>query len=93
MICITSITTNYMSSHIQEWPDLCFKVVFLGFKRFFLPLPGGSLSGDMVTDEELFIRWLEVAAFLPVLSFHTPPWVYGEEQVGSCLGGCQLDPG
>lgn len=50
-----------------------------------MPRPGGSLSGDLVTDEELFIRWLEVAAFLPVLSFHTPPWVYGEEQVGSVL--------
>ncbi|CAL8372827.1 unnamed protein product [Arctogadus glacialis] len=53
----------------------------LGY-NFLLPdAVGGSLSGDMVTDEELFIRWLEVAAFLPVLSFHTPPWVYGEEQV------------
>ena len=46
----------------------------------------------MVTDEELFIRWLEVAAFLPVLSFHTPPWVYGEEQVGSCLGTAGWTP-
>uniref|UniRef100_A0A3B5N1M9 Si:ch211-236l14.4 n=1 Tax=Xiphophorus couchianus TaxID=32473 RepID=A0A3B5N1M9_9TELE len=42
---------------------------------------GGSLSGDLVTDKELFIRWLEIAAFLPVLSFHTPPWVFGEDQV------------
>ena len=53
---------------------------------FFLLLPfslltGGSLSGDLVTDEELFIRWLEIAAFLPVISFHTPPWVYGEDRV------------
>lgn len=44
---------------------------------------GGSLSGDLVTDEELFIRWLEIAAFLPVISFHTPPWVCGEDQVSS----------
>lgn len=42
---------------------------------------GGSLSGDLVTDEELFIRWLEIAAFLPVISFHTPPWVCGEDRV------------
>ncbi|KAJ3596091.1 hypothetical protein NHX12_002500 [Muraenolepis orangiensis] len=53
----------------------------LGY-NFLLPdAVGGSLSGDMVTDKELFIRWLEVAAFLPVISFHTPPWLYGEEQV------------
>lgn len=42
---------------------------------------GGSLSGDLVTDEELFIRWLEIVAFLPVISFHTPPWVCGEDRV------------
>lgn len=48
----------------------------------FLSLPsGGSLSGDLVTDEELFIRWLEITAFLPVISFHTPPWVCGEDRV------------
>lgn len=42
---------------------------------------GGSLSGDIVTDEELFIRWLQIVAFLPVISFHTPPWVSGDERV------------
>lgn len=47
---------------------------------FSLPT-GGSLSGDLVTDEELFIRWLEITAFLPVISFHTPPWVCGEDRV------------
>lgn len=35
---------------------------------------GGSLSIELVTDDELFIRWLEIIAFLPVLSFQTPPW-------------------
>ncbi|MEQ2210450.1 hypothetical protein XENOCAPTIV_013616, partial [Xenoophorus captivus] len=41
---------------------------------------GGSMSGDLVTDKELFIRWLEIAAFLPVISFHTPPWVFSQDQ-------------
>lgn len=49
---------------------------------FCLAIPtGGSLSGELVTDEELFIRWLEIAAFLPVITFHTPPWVCGEDRV------------
>lgn len=40
----------------------------------FLWVTGGSLSIELVTDNELFIRWLEIVAFLPVLSFQTPPW-------------------
>uniref|UniRef100_A0A3B3ZSP6 Glycosyl hydrolase family 31 C-terminal domain-containing protein n=1 Tax=Periophthalmus magnuspinnatus TaxID=409849 RepID=A0A3B3ZSP6_9GOBI len=43
--------------------------------NFLIPDAVGSLSEDPVTDEELFIRWLEIVAFLPVISFHTPPWV------------------
>lgn len=58
------------------------KVIFSFFPLVSPSFPtGGSLSGDLVTDEELFIRWLEIAAFLPVISFHTPPWVCGEDQV------------
>ncbi|XP_029698069.1 SITS-binding protein isoform X1 [Takifugu rubripes] len=53
----------------------------LGYNFLIPDAVGGSLSGDLVTDEELFIRWLEIAAFLPVISFHTPPWVCGEDQV------------
>lgn len=44
-------------------------------------LTGGSLTGELVTDEELFIRWLQIATFLPVISFHTPPWACGEDRV------------
>ncbi|XP_070687475.1 SITS-binding protein [Pempheris klunzingeri] len=53
----------------------------LGYNFLIPDAVGGSLSGDPVTDEELFIRWLEIAAFLPVISFHTPPWVCGEDRV------------
>ncbi|XP_057691811.1 SITS-binding protein isoform X2 [Corythoichthys intestinalis] len=53
----------------------------LGYNFLIPDAVGGSLSGDMVTDEELYIRWLEIVSFLPVLSFHTPPWVCGEDRV------------
>ncbi|KAM4618523.1 SITS-binding protein [Polymixia lowei] len=53
----------------------------LGYNFLIPDAVGGSLSGDLVTDEELFIRWLEIAAFLPVISFHTPPWVCGEDRL------------
>ncbi|XP_026168069.1 SITS-binding protein isoform X2 [Mastacembelus armatus] len=53
----------------------------LGYNFLIPDAVGGSLSGELVTDEELFIRWLEIAAFLPVISFYTAPWLCGEERV------------
>ncbi|XP_016888435.1 SITS-binding protein isoform X2 [Cynoglossus semilaevis] len=53
----------------------------LGYNFLIPDAVGGSLSVDLVTDEELFIRWLEIAAFLPVISFHTAPWAFGEDQI------------
>ncbi|CAG5958263.1 unnamed protein product [Menidia menidia] len=53
----------------------------LGYNFLIPDAVGGSLSGNLVTDEELFIRWLEIVAFLPVMSFHTPPWACGEDEV------------
>nr|XP_060625901.1 SITS-binding protein-like isoform X1 [Anolis sagrei ordinatus] len=47
----------------------------LGY-NFFIPDPiGGTLASEIQTDEELYIRWLQIVTFLPVMSFSTPPWV------------------
>ncbi|XP_053339020.1 SITS-binding protein [Clarias gariepinus] len=53
----------------------------LGYNFFIPDAVGGSLSSELVTDDELFIRWLEIVAFLPVLSFQTPPWSFGVDKV------------
>ncbi|KAJ8390904.1 hypothetical protein AAFF_G00098240 [Aldrovandia affinis] len=53
----------------------------LGYSFFIPDAAGGSLSSEFVTDEELFIRWLEIISFLPVITFQTPPWVCGEDRV------------
>ncbi|XP_062857487.1 SITS-binding protein [Trichomycterus rosablanca] len=53
----------------------------LGYNFFIPDAVGGSLSTEMVMDNELFIRWLGIVAFLPVLSFQTPPWASGEDHV------------
>ncbi|KAL2094137.1 hypothetical protein ACEWY4_011449 [Coilia grayii] len=42
---------------------------------------GGSLGEGLVADVELYARWLEIVAFLPVMAFHTPPWDFGEDWV------------
>ncbi|XP_068117321.1 SITS-binding protein-like [Hyperolius riggenbachi] len=47
----------------------------LGYNFFIPDAIGGTLGGEFVTEEELFIRWLQIATFLPVMAFHTPPWV------------------
>lgn len=42
-----------------------------------------TLEGkDALPDKELYIRWLELSAFLPVMQFSIPPWAYDKE-VGS----------
>ncbi|XP_021329551.2 SITS-binding protein isoform X1 [Danio rerio] len=53
----------------------------LGYNFFIPDAVGGSLSPELVGDDELFIRWLGIAAFLPVISFQTPPWVFEKEWV------------
>ncbi|MCI4381677.1 hypothetical protein PGIGA_G00254830 [Pangasianodon gigas] len=53
----------------------------LGYNFFIPDAVGGSLSTEPFTDDELFIRWLEIVAFLPVLSFQTPPWASGVDKV------------
>uniref|UniRef100_A0A4W4FS36 Glycosyl hydrolase family 31 C-terminal domain-containing protein n=1 Tax=Electrophorus electricus TaxID=8005 RepID=A0A4W4FS36_ELEEL len=53
----------------------------LGYNFFIPDAVGGSLSTDLIRDKELFIRWLQIVAFLPVLNFQTPPWASGEDEV------------
>ncbi|XP_032894323.1 SITS-binding protein-like isoform X1 [Amblyraja radiata] len=50
----------------------------LGYSFFIPDAIGGSLTNGFLADEELFIRWLQVVTFLPVMPFSTPPWVFGE---------------
>ncbi|XP_063293792.1 SITS-binding protein-like [Pelobates fuscus] len=53
----------------------------LGYNYFIPDAVGGTLSGEFLTDEELFIRWLQIMTFLPVMSFNTPPWVCCDDWV------------
>ncbi|XP_028314425.1 myogenesis-regulating glycosidase-like [Gouania willdenowi] len=36
---------------------------------------------DGLPDRELYIRWLELSAFMPVMKFSIPPWAYDDEVV------------
>ncbi|XP_063145321.1 SITS-binding protein-like [Candoia aspera] len=53
----------------------------LGYNFFIPDAIGGTLSGEFLTDEELYIRWLQIVTFLPVMSFRTPPWVCCDDWV------------
>lgn len=51
---------------------------------------GGSLAGDTPGDPELYVRWLQIVTFLPVMAFGTPPWLCCDAWVRTprpCGGG------
>ncbi|NXG18622.1 SP15 protein, partial [Grallaria varia] len=47
----------------------------LGYNFFIPDAVGGSLAGDSTGDPELFVRWLQIVTFLPVMAFGSPPWL------------------
>lgn len=49
---------------------------------FFQHISFTSEGKDALPDRELYIRWLELSAFMPVMQFSIPPWAYDKE-VGS----------
>lgn len=40
---------------------------------------GDLYSNHGLPDRELYIRWLELSAFMPAMQFSIPPWAYDEE--------------
>ncbi|NXP90112.1 SP15 protein, partial [Passerina amoena] len=47
----------------------------LGYNFFIPDVVGGSEAGATPGDPELFVRWLQIVTFLPVMAFGTPPWL------------------
>ncbi|KAM3670244.1 SITS-binding protein-like [Ammospiza maritima maritima] len=47
----------------------------LGYNFFIPDAVGGSEAGATPEDPELFVRWLQIVTFLPVMAFGTPPWL------------------
>ncbi|XP_060694356.1 SITS-binding protein [Hemiscyllium ocellatum] len=60
----------------------------LGYSFFIPDAVGGSLTKGFLADEELFIRWLQIVTFLPVMAFSTPPWVFGENWIVNVTQMC-----
>ncbi|XP_025937866.1 SITS-binding protein-like [Apteryx rowi] len=46
----------------------------LGYSFFVPDAVGGTLADEAPADQELYVRWLQIVTFLPVMSFSTPPW-------------------
>ncbi|XP_012685658.1 myogenesis-regulating glycosidase [Clupea harengus] len=62
-------------------------ISILGY-QFILPdMIGGNAytnrthGGLVLPDRELYIRWLELSAFMPAMQFSIPPWEYDDEVV------------
>ncbi|KAK1334372.1 hypothetical protein QTO34_005376 [Cnephaeus nilssonii] len=62
-------------------------VSMLGYPFILPDMVGGNVvpertaGGGKVPDRELYVRWLEVAAFMPAMQFSVPPWQYDAEVV------------
>ncbi|XP_063067021.1 myogenesis-regulating glycosidase [Engraulis encrasicolus] len=62
-------------------------ISILGY-QFILPdmiggnaYPNRTAGGSALPDRELYIRWLELCAFMPAMQFSIPPWAYDDEVV------------
>ncbi|XP_051924782.1 myogenesis-regulating glycosidase-like isoform X1 [Hippocampus zosterae] len=44
-------------------------------------MTGSKKDGYDLPDRELYIRWLELSAFMPAMQFSIPPWFYDDEVV------------
>nr|XP_032815989.1 SITS-binding protein-like isoform X2 [Petromyzon marinus] len=54
--------------------------------RYFIPdAVGGTASRGPPPEKMLFVRWMQITAFLPVMSFLTPPWHYDNETASLSL--------
>ena len=45
------------------------------------PVGGVGTNTSLVPDFELYLRWWQLATFLPMVHFLTPPSVYSEESL------------
>ncbi|XP_061754542.1 myogenesis-regulating glycosidase-like isoform X3 [Nerophis ophidion] len=48
-------------------------------------MAGGLNDENKLPDRELYIRWLELSAFMPAMQFSIPPWDYDQEVVEIAL--------
>ena len=60
----------------------------LGYQYILPDMVGGNVydsgfNGTYVPDKELFIRWLEVSAFMPSIQYSISPWQYEDDEVSS----------
>lgn len=51
---------------------------------------GDLYSNFGLPDRELYIRWLELSAFMPAMQFSIPPWAYDEEVNSKTFVNTQL---
>ena len=56
--------------------------VTLGYPFILPDMIGGNVYYDEeLPSEELFIRWIQLNAFMPAMQFSISPWQYDDEKV------------
>ncbi|XP_077323161.1 myogenesis-regulating glycosidase [Lithobates pipiens] len=57
-------------------------ISMLGYPFILPDMIGGNVYGNFSKDmKELYIRWLELSAFMPSMQFSVPPWFFDKEVI------------
>ncbi|XP_069482938.1 myogenesis-regulating glycosidase [Ambystoma mexicanum] len=62
-------------------------ISMLGYPFILPDMIGGNIypnvtdGADEMPDRELYIRWLELSAFMPSMQFSVPPWLYDKDVI------------
>ncbi|XP_041967164.1 SITS-binding protein [Alosa sapidissima] len=78
-IQMAPLQSDWTSAGIKGIIPALLHYSLLGYNFVIPDAVAGSLWEEQVADQELFVRWLEIVALFPVMSFHTPPWDFGED--------------
>ena len=61
-----------------NWSGYC----SLGYPFILPDMIGGNVyNNEDLPSEELFIRWMQLNAFMPAMQFSISPWQYDDEKV------------
>lgn len=69
----------------QVWPKVWnrslskIRSIICGLTGFLCCILGALDGNNSLPERELYIRWLELSAFMPAMQFSIPPWAYDKE--------------
>ncbi|XP_075235878.1 myogenesis-regulating glycosidase-like isoform X2 [Lycorma delicatula] len=70
-----------LQNGLQTVITTCLLLNLHGYSWVLPDMVGGNAYGSDVVTEELFIRWLQVNTFMPVIQFSITPWDFNNQNI------------